>query len=78
MPEALTLANERVEELMAVLETGAGLDVTVVVSASMLRDALRKDCLTLCASHSARCRLTPKLRCSLSVPRRELRPHLLA
>ena len=38
MPEALTLANEKVgEETMAVLETAAGLDVTVVVSASMLR-----------------------------------------
>ena len=42
MPEALTLANERLAETMAVLETAAGLDVTVVVSASMLQDRVAK------------------------------------
>ena len=38
MPEALTLANEKIEdEQMAVLEAAAGLGVTVVASASMLQ-----------------------------------------
>ena len=38
MPEALTLANERIgDEQMAVIEAATGLDVTVMASASMLQ-----------------------------------------
>ena len=43
MPEALTLANEKIgAEPIAVLETAAGLDVTVIVSASMLQGRVAK------------------------------------
>ncbi len=43
MPEALTLANEQLAgESMAVLETAANLDITVVVSASMLQGRVAK------------------------------------
>lgn len=43
MPEALTLANETIRgEQMAVLEAAAGLDVTVMASASMLQGRIAR------------------------------------
>jgi aryl-alcohol dehydrogenase-like predicted oxidoreductase len=43
MPEALTIANEKVQgQLMAVLEAAAGLGVTVMASASMLQGRIAR------------------------------------